>query len=334
MVYTYWNGIEWKVVLGFEDERTMIGRIQALEDKICNGIIEVPTQPPRSNNKKMANTEYVDKAISDYGCPIGTEYTQYDINGIHPSQLFNTMKDGVWVGTTWEGPIFKDGVFFKTEGGDNEDANPTRVNGIQPDGIRDFGWEQTHTAEDHEHTLSARNQTQGITVTAAATGSTTVPHTHTINAGTASAGTHSHSTSGSVSCSPSSIVSGVSGSTSAVAANGSISVVTSVTPSTSSISGSFSTASGGSHSHTVSIPSTTTTTESAPHTHTVNASGNNLIEVEGQTISGGTHSHTYSFKYRDLYLLDLLGNPTTVKVPIAGETTVKNRKMRIWRRTA
>jgi hypothetical protein len=90
----------------------------------------------------------------------------------------------------------------------------------------------------------------------------------------------------------------------------------------------------GSHSHTINI-STTATSNDAAHTHSVTASGIADIDVSGKTESGGTHSHTYSFKTnRDLYLLDLLGNLTSVKVPIAGETTVKNRKMRIWRRTA
>jgi hypothetical protein len=89
----------------------------------------------------------------------------------------------------------------------------------------------------------------------------------------------------------------------------------------------------GSHSHTINIL-TTATSNDAAHTHTVSASGIADIDVSGKTESGGAHSHTYSFKYKDLYLLDILGNPTTVKVPNAGETTVKNRKMRIWRRTA
>jgi hypothetical protein len=90
----------------------------------------------------------------------------------------------------------------------------------------------------------------------------------------------------------------------------------------------------GSHSHTISIPTSGSSNENG-HTHTVSASGTADINVSGRTESGGAHSHTFDFKTnRDLYLLDLFGNLTTAKVPIAGETTVKNRKMRIWRRTA
>jgi hypothetical protein len=90
----------------------------------------------------------------------------------------------------------------------------------------------------------------------------------------------------------------------------------------------------GSHSHTISIPTSGSSNENG-HTHTISASGTADINVSGRTESGGIHSHTFDFKTnRDLYLLDLFGNLTTAKVPIAGETTVKNRKMRIWRRTA
>jgi hypothetical protein len=92
--------------------------------------------------------------------PVGSEYAQLDITGEgfkerSPAMLFNSDRgNGTDTGTTWE-LLFTEGVYFKTEGGDNEDENPLRINGIQPDGIRDFGWEQTPPPVGHTHTLTA-----------------------------------------------------------------------------------------------------------------------------------------------------------------------------------
>jgi hypothetical protein len=83
----------------------------------------------------------------------------------------------------------------------------------------------------------------------------------------------------------------------------------------------------GSHSHTISIPTSGSSNENG-HTHTVSASGIADINVSGNTESGGAHSHTFDFKYNEL---NDISNQNT---RIASETTVKNRKMRIWRRTA
>jgi hypothetical protein len=83
----------------------------------------------------------------------------------------------------------------------------------------------------------------------------------------------------------------------------------------------------GSHSHTISIPTSGSSNENG-HTHTVEANGTADINVSGSTISGGAHSHTFDFIYSELK--DISDRNTR----IASETTVKNRKMRIWRRTA
>jgi hypothetical protein len=83
----------------------------------------------------------------------------------------------------------------------------------------------------------------------------------------------------------------------------------------------------GSHSHTISIPTSGSSNENG-HTHTVSASGIADINVSGSTISGGTHNHTFDFIYNELK--DISNQNTK----IATETTVKNRQMRIWRRTA
>jgi hypothetical protein len=210
MVYVYWNGIEWKKVFGFEDEQIMRDRIQSLEDRIKNGEIDVLTHLPQSNNKNIANTEYVDKAISYFMHPVGSEYAQLDITGEgfekrSPAMLFNFIgENGTDSGTTWE-LLFMEGVYFKTEGGDNEDENPLRVNGIQPDGIRDFSWIQTKTAPDHTHTLKAEKENQiGVKGNADAS---SFNHYHTLSSAiNATAETESHSHEGSVIIEPSELV--------------------------------------------------------------------------------------------------------------------------------
>jgi hypothetical protein len=124
-----------------------------------------------------------------------------------PAMLFNSDRgNGTDLGTTWE-LLFTEGVYFKTEGGDNEDENPLRVNGIQPDGIRDFGWEQTSKEiEDHTHILAAKNTGNPISVSGNTNG-TSSNHYHTletaINGSTEEA---SHSHDGEISMEPSEVV--------------------------------------------------------------------------------------------------------------------------------
>jgi hypothetical protein len=99
------------------------------------------------------------------------------------------------------------------------------------------------------------------------------------------------------------------------------------------ISGGSGGSGGSDHTHTLNIP-TNTSSNTDTHIHTVTASENNAISVTGNTTSGGTHSHTFQFNYRDLLLAINNVNSINEKVKIATETTVKNRQMRIWRRTA
>jgi hypothetical protein len=122
-----------------------------------------------------------------------------------PAMLFNSDRgNGTDSGTTWE-LLFTEGVYFKTEGGDNEDENPERVNGIQPDGIRDFSWIQTQTAIDHTHTLTAEKENQ-IDVSGNTSG-TNDSHYHTLEeAVNGSTGSDSHNHEGTISLSPSRIV--------------------------------------------------------------------------------------------------------------------------------
>jgi hypothetical protein len=141
--------------------------------------------------------------------PVGSEYVQWDIiNGKTPEELFNSPEDdGSSVRTKWEIIYNDEGVFFKTEGGSNPDAG--RVDGIQPDGIRDFTWNQSHTAGNHTHTLKA-NGSNVISVTGS-TKSTDSTHSHTIpeTIGTVGeGGEHSHE--GSISMTPSQAVTSVS----------------------------------------------------------------------------------------------------------------------------
>jgi hypothetical protein len=112
--------------------------------------------------------------------------------------------------------------------------------------------------------------------------------------------------------------------------SGSVNAVSRVNTSFTSFSvntGGISLGGDGSHSHTISIPTSGSSNENG-HTHTVSASGIADINVSGNTISGGAHNHTFNFMYNELK--DISNQNTR----IASETTVKNRKMRIWRRTA
>jgi hypothetical protein len=123
-----------------------------------------------------------------------------------PAMLFNSDRgNGTDSGTTWE-LLFTEGVYFKTEGGDNEDENPQRVNGIQPDGIRDFRWIQTQTAIDHTHTLTAKNTSNPICVSGNTNG-TNDNHYHTLEeALDGSTGADSHNHEGTISMTPSRVV--------------------------------------------------------------------------------------------------------------------------------
>jgi hypothetical protein len=128
--------------------------------------------------------------------PVGSEYVQWDIiNGKTPEKLFNSPEDdGSSVRTKWEIIYDDEEVYFKTEGGSNPDAE--RVDGVQPDGIRDFTWNQSHTAGDHTHTLEANGDNiLSVTGTTTSTGNT---HRHTIpatNGTVGEGGEHSHSAS-------------------------------------------------------------------------------------------------------------------------------------------
>jgi hypothetical protein len=139
--------------------------------------------------------------------PVGSEYAQMDITGEgfkerSPAMLFNFIGENATdTGTTWE-LLFTEGVYFKTEGGDNEDENPERVNGIQPDGIRDFSWTQTQTAIDHTHTLKAKNASNPISVSGNTNG-TNNNHYHTLEEaldGNAAEVSHNHT--GNISMAP------------------------------------------------------------------------------------------------------------------------------------
>jgi hypothetical protein len=122
-----------------------------------------------------------------------------------PAMLFNfNGENGTDSGTTWE-LLFTEGVYFKTEGGDNEDENPERVNGIQPDGIRDFSWIQTPAAVGHTHTLTAKKE--NLISVSGNTSGTSSNHYHTLtNAINGNTGADNHNHEGTISMTPNEVV--------------------------------------------------------------------------------------------------------------------------------